>query len=116
MKQAKLIPKTIIRASKDLKIPLYAGGHQIRSWIYVVDHVEAIDLLISKGKSGGIYNITAWNEIPNKTVVEKILKIMKKPTNLIEFVSDRLGHDFRYSLDSTKTRQKLDSSIAKLTR
>ena len=69
----KLIPKTVIRASKDLKIPLYDGGYQIRSWIYVIDHVEAIEFLISKGKSGEVYNITAWNEITNKTVVEMIL-------------------------------------------
>jgi len=80
----KLIPKTIIRASKNLKVPLYAGGTQIRSWIYVIDHVEAIDSLISKGIVGQIYNITAWNEITNKTMVEKILKIMDKPASLIE--------------------------------
>ena len=67
----KLIPKTIIRSSKNLKVPLYAGGTQIRSWIYVIDHVEAIDSLISKGIVGQIYNITAWNEITNKTMVKK---------------------------------------------
>jgi len=66
----KLIPKTIIRASKNLQVPLYAGGGQIRSWIFVIDHVQAIESLISKGKSGQVYNITAWNEISNKSVVE----------------------------------------------
>ena len=101
----KLIPKTVIRASKDLKIPLYDGGYQIRSWIYVIDHVEAIESLISKGKSGEVYNITAWNEITNKTVVEKILKIMNKSTNLIETVGDRPGHDKRYSIDATKIQK-----------
>ena len=73
----KLIPKTIIRASKDLKIPLYDGGYQIRSWIYVLDHVNAIETLLTKGKAGEVYNITSWNEITNKTIVEKILKLMK---------------------------------------
>ena len=101
----KLIPKTIIRASKDLKVPLYGGGNQIRSWIYVIDHVEAIESLISKGKSGQVYNISAWNEIPNRTVVEKILQVMTKPTNLIETVVDRPGHDKRYSIDASKIKQ-----------
>ena len=101
----KLIPKTIIRASRDLKIPLYDGGYQIRSWIYVIDHVEAIEALISRGESGQVYNITAWNEITNKTVVEKILKIMNKSTDLIEKVGDRPGHDKRYSIDATKIQK-----------
>ena len=104
----KLIPKTVIRASKDLKIPLYDGGYQIRSWIYVIDHVEAIEFLISKGKSGEVYNITAWNEITNKTVVEKILKIMNKSTDLVETVGDRPGHDKRYSIDATKIQKATD--------
>jgi len=98
----KLIPKTIIRATKNLKIPLYDGGYQIRSWIYVLDHVQAIESLIEKGKSGEVYNITAWNEITNKTIVEKILKLMGKPIDIIEKVGDRPGHDKRYSIDSSK--------------
>jgi len=101
----KLIPKTVIRASKDLKIPLYDGGYQIRSWIYVIDHVEAIEALISKGKSGEVYNITAWNEITNKTVVEKILILLNKSTDLVEKVGDRPGHDKRYSIDATKIKK-----------
>ena len=101
----KLIPKTIIRASKNLKVPLYGGGNQIRSWIYVLDHVQAIDVLIEKGKSGEVYNITAWNEIANKSIVEKILNLMKKPLDLIENVGDRPGHDKRYSIDASKIMQ-----------
>ena len=97
----KLIPKTIIRAYKNLKVPLYGGGNQIRSWIYVLDHVQAIDVLIEKGKSD-IYNITAWNEITNRIVVEKILSLMKKPQDLVENVGDRPGHDKRYSIDASK--------------
>jgi len=102
----KLIPKTIIRAIKDLKIPLYGDGMQIRSWIYVLDHVQAIENLISKGKSGEVYNITAWNEITNKTIVEKILNLLGKPNNLIEYVGDRPGHDRRYSIDASKIQKQ----------
>jgi len=103
----KLIPKTIIRAIKDLKIPLYGDGMQIRSWIYVLDHVQAIENLITKGKTGEVYNITAWNEITNKTIVEKILNILGKPTNLIEYVGDRPGHDRRYSIDASKIQKQI---------
>ena len=104
----KLIPKTIIRATQNLKIPLYGDGNQIRSWIHVIDHVSAIDALISKGESGEIYNITAWNEISNKNIVEKILKIMKKSSDLIEFVPDRPGHDKHYSIDSSKIKNEIN--------
>ena len=95
-------PKTIIRSIKNLKVPLYGDGMQIRSWIYVNDHVQAIETLISKGKSGQVYNITAYEEIPNKTIVEKILDILEKPHSMIEYVGDRPGHDKRYSIDCTK--------------
>src|SRR6185437_3784882 len=101
----KLIPKTIIRASKNLKVPLYDGGYQVRSWIYVLDHVEAIESLIKKGKSGEVYNITSWNEITNKFIVEKILGLMNKSLDLIENVGDRPGHDKRYSIDSSKIQK-----------
>ena len=104
----KLIPKTIIRASKNLQIPLYGGGNQLRSWIYVIDHVNAIESLIFKGKLGEVYNITAWNEITNKTIVEKILKIMQKPDDLIETVGDRPGHDQRYSINACKIEKTID--------
>lgn len=101
----KLIPKTIIRATKGLKIPLYGGGGQIRSWIYVLDHVKAIESLFTKGRIGEVYNITAWNEITNRIIVEKILRIMKKPVDLIENVGDRPGHDKRYSIDASKIQK-----------
>lgn len=98
----KLIPKTVIRLLKNLKVPLYGDGQQIRSWIYVNDHVQAIESLISKGKSGQVYNITAYDEITNKSIVERILDIMQKPHDMIEYVGDRPGHDRRYSIDSSK--------------
>ena len=103
----KLIPKTIIRAKKDLKIPLYGDGEQIRSWIYVYDHVQAIEDLIFKGVLGKQYNITAWNEISNKKIVEKILELLGKSRDLIEFVKDRPGHDKRYSIDSSKIQNEI---------
>jgi dTDP-glucose 4,6-dehydratase len=98
----KLIPKTIIRSIKNLKVPLYGDGSQIRSWIYVNDHVNAIDSLISKGKAGQVYNITAFEEITNKTIVEKILNILDKSDENIEYVNDRPGHDKRYSINCKK--------------
>jgi dTDP-glucose 4,6-dehydratase len=101
----KLIPKTIIRAKKNLKIPLYGDGQQIRSWIYVNDHVQAIEDLISRGVSGEKYNITSWNEITNKTIVEKILSLLGKSKDLIENVKDRPGHDKRYSIDASKIQK-----------
>ncbi len=104
----KLIPKTIIRSIKDLKVPLYGDGMQIRSWIYVNDHVQAIESLISKGKSGQIYNITAYEEITNKTIVEKILDILEKPYEMIEYVGDRPGHDKRYSINCSKIENEIN--------
>ena len=98
----KLIPKTIIRSIKNLKVPLYGDGMQIRSWIYVNDHVQAIENLITNGTAGNVYNITAYEEITNKTIVEKILDILEKPRSMIEYVGDRPGHDKRYSIDCTK--------------
>ena len=103
----KLIPKTIIRAEKNLKVPLYGDGNQIRSWIYVLDHVSAIESLITKGEPGEIYNITSWNEMPNKIIVGKILSIMGKSNDLIEYVGDRPGHDKRYSIDSSKIQNEI---------
>ena len=103
----KLIPKTIIRSIKNLKIPLYGDGMQIRSWIYVNDHAKAIENLISKGKPGNVYNITAYEEITNKTIVEKILDILKKPHSMIEHVGDRPGHDKRYSINCSKIENEI---------
>ena len=104
----KLIPKTIIRSIKDLKVPLYGDGMQIRSWIYVNDHVQAIESLISKGNAGQVYNITAYEEIPNKTIVEKILDILGKPHSMIEYVGDRPGHDKRYSINCSKIENEIN--------
>ena len=103
----KLVPKTIILAYHNKKIPIYGNGKNIRDWIYVDDHCDAVLSALHHGKSGESYNISANNEIDNITIVRKILEIMNKPENLIEFVEDRPGHDLRYSLDSTKISDQL---------
>lgn len=103
----KLIPKTIIRSLRDLSIPIYGSGTNIRDWIFVEDHCEALEAVLQRGKAGEVYNISAGNEVTNIDIVKKILDILNKPESLITFVEDRPGHDFRYSLDSTKTRSTL---------
>jgi len=100
----KLIPKTAIRALKDLPIPIYGSGTNIRDWIYVEDHCEAVDAVLQDGVAGEVYNVSAGNEVQNIEIAKKILAVLHKPETLITFVEDRPGHDVRYSLDSTKTR------------
>ena len=109
----KLIPKTIILALNDKKIPIYGTGKNIRDWIFVEDHCDAIIDVLIKGKSGESYNISAGNEIDNITIIKKILTIVGKPLENIEFVEDRPGHDFRYSMESTKIRNTLGWSQKK---
>ena len=107
----KLIPKTIVLANKNLKIPIYGKGKNIRDWIFVDNHCDAIEMAVFNGKSGESYNISADNEIDNLTIVKKILKIMDKSEDLIQFVEDRPGHDFRYSMTSQKISNELDWKI-----
>ena len=106
----KLIPKTLLLAENNKKIPIYGTGKNIRDWIHVNDHCNAIIDVLHKGKTGESYNISANNEIDNITIVKKILSLMNKSEELIEFVEDRPGHDFRYSLDSSKIRNSLNWS------
>jgi dTDP-glucose 4,6-dehydratase len=104
----KLIPKTIICALRNLSIPIYGSGTNIRDWIYVQDHCEAIDAVLQEGKAGEVYNVSAGNEITNIAIAKKILATLHRPETLVTFVEDRPGHDIRYSLDSSKTRSKLN--------
>jgi len=104
----KLIPKTILLADQNKKIPIYGNGRNIRDWIFVEDHCNAIFNILTNGKSGKSYNISASNEIDNITIVKKILSLMNKSEDLIEFVEDRPGHDFRYSMDSQKIKKELN--------
>jgi dTDP-glucose 4,6-dehydratase len=103
----KLIPKTIIRGLKGLPIPVYGSGKNVRDWIYVQDHCEAILSVMKKGKSGEVYNVSSGNELSNVELVRKILRLMGKSEELLTFVEDRPGHDLRYSLDSSKIRSTL---------
>lgn len=103
----KLIPKTIIRASKNLEIPVYGTGKNIRDWIHVQDHCKAICMILKDGKPGEIYNVSSGNELTNIEIVHRILSMLGKPEGLITFVDDRPGHDLRYSLDSSKIMRKL---------
>ena len=107
----KLIPKTIVLAYNDKKIPVYGNGSNIRDWIFVDDHCDAVHLALKNGKSGESYNISANNEISNLTVIKKILELMNKSEELIEFVEDRPGHDLRYSMDSSKSMKNLGWNV-----
>ena len=104
----KLIPKVIILASKNMKIPVYGTGKNIRDWLYVDDHCDAIFDVLNRGKSGDSYNISANNELDNLYIIRKILSLMDKSEELIDFVEDRPGHDFRYSMSSSKIQNTLN--------
>jgi len=103
----KLIPKTIIRASMGLKVPIYGTGQNVRDWIYVEDHVRAVERVLLEGEPREIYNVSAGEEKTNLEVVKMILRLLGKDESLIEFVEDRPGHDLRYSLDSWKITRDL---------
>jgi len=103
----KFVPKAIIRALKDLTIPIYGTGTNVRDWIYVLDHCRAIETVLEKGKPGEIYNVSAGNEITNNTIANQILTLLGKPLDLISYVEDRPGHDLRYSLNSQKLIDQL---------
>ncbi len=98
----KLIPLFVTNLISGRKVPIYGTGKNIRDWIHVRDHCRAIELLLEKGISGEIYNIGGGNERTNLEITEKILKLLKKDESMTEYVNDRPGHDFRYSLDCSK--------------
>lgn len=104
----KLIPLMIINAIRDKELPVYGDGLNVRDWINVIDHCEALDKVIHKGKIGEVCNIGANNEWCNIDIVKLILDKLNKPHSLIKFVKDRPGHDRRYSIDSTKIQNELD--------
>ena len=104
----KLIPKTIFLANNNKRIPIYGEGKNIRDWIFVDDHCDAVFKILLDGKQGQSYNISANNELDNISIVNKILEILDKPSDLIEYVTDRPGHDLRYSLDSSKIQDSLN--------
>ncbi|MBX5327185.1 MAG: dTDP-glucose 4,6-dehydratase [Candidatus Bathyarchaeia archaeon] len=100
----KLIPKLIIRALHDQVLPIYGTGRQVRDWIYTEENCKAIELVLQKGKAGEIYNIASGKELTNLEIAKLLLKLLKKPEKLIKFVADRPGHDYRYSLETSKIK------------
>lgn len=103
----KLIPVVISKALKEEKIPVYGTGENVRDWIHVHDHNTGIDMIVRNGKVGEVYNLGGHSERTNLDVVKTILKQLGKSEDLIEFVSDRKGHDLRYAIDSSKIEKEL---------
>jgi dTDP-glucose 4,6-dehydratase len=100
----KLIPFFVTRALNDEPLPLYGDGQQRRDWLYVADHVRALDIVLHRGQPGEIYNIAAHNERTNLEITRLILQVLGKPESLIRFVPDRPAHDRRYALRTEKIR------------
>ncbi|HML04249.1 MAG TPA: dTDP-glucose 4,6-dehydratase [Methanobacterium sp.] len=103
----KLIPLMISNALENKPLPVYGDGMNIRDWLHVYDHCTAIDLVLHEGKIGEVYNIGGNNEKANIEIVKLILKNLRKDESLIKYVKDRLGHDRRYAIDSSKIQEEL---------
>ncbi|MBY0551182.1 MAG: dTDP-glucose 4,6-dehydratase [Candidatus Obscuribacterales bacterium] len=103
----KLIPLFIMNALQDKPVPVYGDGLNVRDWLHVEDHCQAIDLAFHKGVAGEVYNVGGHNERRNIEITKLILKELGKNESLIKYVEDRLGHDKRYAIDATKLRTEL---------
>lgn len=103
----KLIPLMITNAMDGLKLPIYGNGENIRDWLHVQDHCQAIDLVLHQGKSGEVYNIGGHNERTNNQIVDLIVDRLNVSKDLITYVEDRLGHDKRYAIDPAKLEKEL---------
>lgn len=106
----KLIPRMIIRALRDQPLPIYGDGQNVRDWLHVEDHCEALRMVLEDGAAGEVYNVGGYNEVTNLAMVRKILRQLGKPESLIAFVPDRPGHDWRYAIDADKIRRDLSWS------
>ena len=104
----KLIPLMIIKAMRDDPLPVYGDGLNVRDWIHVEDHCAGIIAALFEGKAGGVYNFGGESEMSNIEVVKLILKRLGKPETLISYVTDRLGHDRRYAIDSSFAKRELN--------
>jgi dTDP-glucose 4,6-dehydratase len=100
----KLIPLFVTNLLDGIKVPLYGDGLNVRDWCFVEDNCGGLDRVLRAGQDGEIYNIGAGNEVANRALTETVLEIMGAGEDMIEYVPDRLGHDRRYSVDTTKTR------------
>jgi dTDP-glucose 4,6-dehydratase len=103
----KLIPLMIVNALRDLPLPVYGDGKNVRDWLHVQDHCEALVTVLEKGRAGEVYNIGGASELENLDIVKEILGVLKKPESLIRFVEDRPGHDRRYAIDFSKLQGEL---------
>jgi dTDP-glucose 4,6-dehydratase len=103
----KLIPLAISNIMEDKKVPVYGDGLQVRDWIYVVDHVRGVDLVLRNGKIGETYCLGGEAEVPNIEIVKTLLSLLGKDESLIEHVKDRPGHDRRYAMNISKAQREL---------
>lgn len=103
----KLIPLMITRALANGKLPVYGKGLNVRDWLYVEDHCRAIDMIVRKGTEGEVYNIGGHSEMANIDIVKLIIKKLGKDESLIEYVTDRPGHDLRYAMNPNKLEKEL---------
>ena len=104
---SKIIPKFIVALLKGEKVPLYAKGENIRDWLYVEDHVEAIDLIFRKGENGCVYNVGGGEELSNIELTRRLLALTERDESFIQEVADRPGHDFRYASDNSELSREL---------
>lgn len=103
----KLIPLMITNALRDIPLPVYGDGLNVRDWLYVEDHCSAINAVLAKGTPGNVYNIGGNNERTNMEIVKALLSELGKPESLITYVKDRLGHDRRYAIDASKIKNEI---------
>lgn len=100
----KIIPLFVTNTLEGRNVPVYGDGMNVRDWTYVIDNCAALDLILREGKVGEMYNVGAGNEVPNIELTKRILALLGKDESMITYVADRLGHDRRYSIDSSKVR------------
>lgn len=109
----KIVPLFVTNLLEGKRVPLYGDGMQVRDWIHVEDHCEALLGVLERGRSGAVYNIGAGIERTNLDLTREILRLLGRPESAIEFVADRPGHDRRYALDTTKIRRELGWSATR---
>ncbi|HUR17728.1 MAG TPA: dTDP-glucose 4,6-dehydratase [Acidimicrobiales bacterium] len=100
----KVVPLFVTNLLDGLRVPLYGDGMNVRDWCFVEDNCTALDLVLRRGEVGSIYNVGAGNEVPNRVLVDKLLALMGAGESMVDYVGDRLGHDRRYSIDSSRVR------------
>ena len=104
----KLVPYFFRLIAEDKPVPVYGDGKNVRDWLYVIDHCSAIDMILARGRVGEVYNVGGNNEKTNLEITKFLLQFLGKDESLITYVNDRLAHDRRYAIDSTKLQNELD--------